>query len=290
MRLAARSSFDRAAQAMVAQSMVRAVAFVLGSALVLLPAGARARRPDTGSPHAAAAAPTASDEEGPAERAARLGLGGRDAANVLLLGPPRSEWVEAAGGGERADALLWPLDGGRLLRGFGSGRWGRHRALDIGAPEGAPIRAAERGIVAYADRTVRGYGRLVMLVHPGGWVTFYSHASELLVQPGQLVARGEVIARVGHSGRALGDHLHFELRDHGVKVDPSALLRELPSGLRLPATPPGPPTRTVRVRRGDTLIRIARRHGVTVRQIVALNGRRRTARLRIGQEIVVPRR
>jgi len=290
---------------------MRALAFAIGTALLVTSGVAGAHPPGQGAGPAvavpAAASPGAAGQDAPdvlttpartdratdaeiAARAARLGLGDRDAANVLLLGPPRPEWAEAAGGAARSADLLWPLPGGRFMRGYGSGRRGRHRAMDLGAPAGAPIRAADRGIVAYADRGVRGYGRLVMLVHPGGWVTYYAHASELLVRPGQLVGRGEVIARVGHSGRARGDHLHFELRDQGVKVDPAGLLVDLPAGLHLEAHETLPPTSTCRVRRGDTLLRLARRHGATVRELQALNGIRRTANLRIGQELVVPSR
>ena len=291
---------------MVAQETVRALAFAIGWAVLLAPGGGAANHPDDPPrPTGAAAEPATGSQAAPAvlapatrsdrasddeiaARAARLGLGERATANVLLLGPPRAEWAEAAGGSVRASALSWPLPDGRFIRGHGSGRRGRHRAMDIGAAAGAPIHAAERGIVAYADRGVRGYGRLVMLVHPGGWVTYYAHASELLVRPGQLVERGEVIARVGHSGSARGDHLHFELRDQGVKVDPAGMLTGLPAGLHLEVHETLPPTRTCRVRSGDTLLRLARRHGATVRELQALNGLRRTARLRIGQELVVP--
>ena len=291
---------------MLAHERMRSLAFALGWVLATIPLPASGDHPDEGHTAAGATSVAPSPPEAPsplarsdaagddeiAARAARLGLGDRDTANVLLLGPPRPDWTEAAGGATRASSLLWPTEHGRFIRGYGSGRRGRHRALDIGAPAGAPIRAAERGIVAYSDRGVRGYGRLVMLVHPGGWVTYYAHASELLVHPGQLVERGEVIARVGHSGSARGDHVHFELRDRGVKVDPSGLLTDLPTGLRLD---PGrgarrPPTSTCRVRRGDTLLRIARRHGASVRELQALNGLRRSSRLRIGQELVVPAR
>jgi murein DD-endopeptidase MepM/ murein hydrolase activator NlpD len=305
---------------MVAQETVRALPFAIGTALLFAAWPAGAHPPEGATPPAPAFTAAAPGQDAPdvlappartdratnaeiAARASRLGLGERAAANVLLVGPPRPDWIEAAGGGNRAADLLWPLQGGRFMRGYGSGRRGRHRAMDIGAAAGAPIRAAERGIVAYADRDVRGYGRLVMLVHPGGWVTYYAHASELLVRPGQLVQRGEVIARVGHSGIARGDHLHFELREQGVKLDPSGLLVDLPAGLHLEArqtrVPDGrsplgwqthPPTRSWRVRRGDTLLRLARRHGASVRELQALNGLRRTARLRLGQELVVPSR
>ncbi|MBI2897087.1 MAG: peptidoglycan DD-metalloendopeptidase family protein [Deltaproteobacteria bacterium] len=222
-------------------------------------------------------------------RAARMSLGSRNTANVLLIGPPRPDWVEAAGGTAAPTNIAWPLDRGRLLRGYGTGRRGRHRALDIGAPGGTQIRAAERGLVAYADRGVRGYGNLAMIVHPGGWVTFYAHAADLLVRPGQIVARGEVIAHVGHSGRAVGDHLHFELRRDGVKLDPAPYLVDLPPGQRIAAHQPLPASiRTHRVRRGDNLQRISRRTGVPVARLVALNGLRRTSRLRVGQSLLLP--
>lgn len=225
-------------------------------------------------------------------RAERLELGGHVAANVLLAGPPRPEWISAAGEGEAPGELLWPLEGGAVSRGFGTGWRGRHRALDLMAARGTPIRAAARGLVAYSAWGIRGYGGLVLLVHAGGWVTLYAHASALLVRAGCIVERGETIARVGRSGNANGDHLHFELRRNGERIDPAPLFVEVPAGVVVPRGPAelNDATFLWRVRRGQTLRFIARRAGVTVESIRALNDLPPDGTLARGRRIVVPRR
>lgn len=157
------------------------------------------------------------------ERSNALGLGTRDAARQLLSGPPRAEWVRAAAGAPQ-DELLWPVEGGRFGRGFGYVRRTRpdlrHDGVDIGADEGAPVRAIADGIVAYSDNGLRGYGNCVLVVHPNGMVSLYAHNSRNTVQPGWRVRRGERLALLGRTGIAHGPHLHFELRVGGRVVDP----------------------------------------------------------------------
>ena len=251
----------------------------------------RAAQAGDGAAAAAEAAEAAATTDADRARSERLELGGHVAANVLLAGPPRAEWIAEAGGSTPPTDFAWPLDGGKLARGFGTGWRGRHRALDLMAERGTTIRAAARGLVAYSAWGVRGYGGLVMLVHPGGWVTLYAHASELLVRPGHVVRRGEPIARVGHTGNANGDHVHFELRRGGEKTDPAPLLVNLPAGVTVPRGPPlTDATFLWRVRRGQTLRFIARRAGVTVESIRALNDIPPDGRLERGRRIIVPRR
>lgn len=115
--------------------------------------------------------------------------------------------------------FIWPTDG-VLSSGFGD-RWGRkHNGIDLTAPEGTPILAAADGRVAYAATDQRGYGNLVILEHENGFITIYAHNRENLVKEGDEVKRGTLIARVGKSGNATGNHLHFEIRQHRVAVDP----------------------------------------------------------------------
>ncbi len=128
---------------------------------------------------------------------------------------------------EGPGTLLHPLEGGHFLRGWGSGAGGYHLALDLYTPPGSPIRAVERGIVAYAGTGVRGYGRFVIVVHPDGLVSAYAHNRENLVVAGELVARGQVIARLGNTGISRGPHLHFMLIDDGEHCDALPLLRPL---------------------------------------------------------------
>lgn len=115
----------------------------------------------------------------------------------------------------------WPLVAGRVLSHFGAPRGSRsHRGLDLGAAHGTPVVAVRDGVVAYAAAGMRGYGKTVIVDHGDGWQTLYAHNSELLVRTGDRVAAGEAIARVGRTGNATGNHLHFEMRNNGRPVDP----------------------------------------------------------------------
>ncbi|MDD5307363.1 MAG: M23 family metallopeptidase [Deltaproteobacteria bacterium] len=162
-------------------------------------------------------------------RALRLGLGTRAAASLLLSGHPKPAWVRAAGKGAHPRTLLFPVRGGVFGRGFGDGEDGGHLAVDISAPMRTRVRAAAGGIVGYAGDGVSGYGNLVLIVHPGGWVTLYGHNDSLLVRAGQRVSRGQPVARLGQTGIARGPHLHFELAVDGRLCDPSPLMRPLPA-------------------------------------------------------------
>lgn len=94
-----------------------------------------------------------------------------------------------------------------------------HQGIDISAPEGTPILAAAKGRVTAAAWTA-GLGYMVEIDHGYGYVTRYGHASKLLVQRGQYVRRGDVIAQVGSTGIANGPHLHYEVRVHGQPRNP----------------------------------------------------------------------
>ena len=164
---------------------------------------------------------------GALHRAERLDLGSREAATLLLNGGFPAAWVDEAGGDRQPEYLRWPIPGYPLGRGFGS-RDGTHLAVDITAPEGTPVQVMAPGIVGYADDGVSGYGNLVLVVHPGGWVTLYAHLSEFEVIPGQRVERSEVIGLVGNTGVSRGPHLHFALIKRGIPVDPLEHMRDAP--------------------------------------------------------------
>jgi murein DD-endopeptidase MepM/ murein hydrolase activator NlpD len=100
-----------------------------------------------------------------------------------------------------------------------SGRYSRHDGLDFAAPRGTPILAAAGGVVVAAGRDA-GYGNRVEIDHGDGLMSRYAHASEVLVKPGDLVERGQPVARVGSSGVSTGPHLHFEVRLDGQALDP----------------------------------------------------------------------
>jgi murein DD-endopeptidase MepM/ murein hydrolase activator NlpD len=100
----------------------------------------------------------------------------------------------------------------------------RHEGVDLAGEEGAEIRAAAGGVVRRAG-ALGGYGNAVEVDHGNGITTLYAHASDLLVREGERVRQGQPIARVGHTGRATGTHLHFEVRQGGRPVDPSRALK-----------------------------------------------------------------
>jgi murein DD-endopeptidase MepM/ murein hydrolase activator NlpD len=156
------------------------------------------------------------------KEAVQLGLGSRRAASLLLTGVVAPEWsAAAASGGDLGDGTLrWPVEKGLFGRGWGSGEHGYHRAVDIGGKLGSPVSAAAPGIVGYVGSELRGYGNVVMVVHPGGWVTLYAHNSHMLVKAGEHVHQGQQIATVGSTGRSTGPHVHFELIYRGRNCDP----------------------------------------------------------------------
>ncbi|MCI5533388.1 MAG: peptidoglycan DD-metalloendopeptidase family protein [Firmicutes bacterium] len=97
--------------------------------------------------------------------------------------------------------------------------WIFHTGLDIGCSSGKDILAAASGKVIMAQ-VYGGYGNCVMIDHGGGIVTLYGHASKLCVSKGDVVKRGQVVAKVGSTGRSTGPHLHFEVRKNGEYVNP----------------------------------------------------------------------
>ncbi|BDG61786.1 peptidoglycan DD-metalloendopeptidase family protein [Caldinitratiruptor microaerophilus] len=117
--------------------------------------------------------------------------------------------------------FVWPASG-PISSPYGP-RWGRfHSGIDIAANAGDPILAARAGVVDLAG-WVGGYGNTVILRHADGSRTLYAHSSRVLVRPGDRVRQGQVIARVGSTGRSTGPHLHFELIA-GRPVDPMRYL------------------------------------------------------------------
>lgn len=132
------------------------------------------------------------------------------------------------------EVLALPV-AGRITSGYGqrqdplSGEESHHAGLDVGAPEGTPIRAPAAGVVLSAGPR-GGYGNAVEVDHGNGLVTLYGHAAEVLVSKGEFIQPGQEIATVGSSGRSTGPHLHFEVRVGGTPVDPNRLLKKY--GLR----------------------------------------------------------
>lgn len=160
--------------------------------------------------------------------AQNLGLGTRQVASQLLRGRVEPRWIRAAARGRQSGMpgeLRWPVTNGWFVRGFGSGEGGYHLAVDIMGEIGWNVRAAAAGIVAYADNGVPGYGNMVLMVHPGGWVTMYAHNSTNSVVAGQWVPRGGILGEVGSTGISRGPHVHFEFIYNGRNCDPAVLFR-----------------------------------------------------------------
>ena len=109
-----------------------------------------------------------------------------------------------------------------------TGELAMHQGVDFVADVGTPILASASGIVVYAGMQAQ-YGNMIEIDHGNGIVTRYGHASRLLVKAGQLVRRGQEIARVGSTGRSTGNHLHFEVRYKGVAQNPVRFLDDTAS-------------------------------------------------------------
>lgn len=145
-----------------------------------------------------------------------------DATVATEAAPARSNNPEKTG-------LMMPLNG-KIGDRFG---WRRHpilgetlfhTGLDLPAPRGTPIRAASDGRVIYSG-WLRGYGQTMVVRHGGGYTTRYAHCSALLKKRGDIVRRGEKIAKVGSSGRSTGPHCHFEVRLLGQPLNPMKFLK-----------------------------------------------------------------
>jgi murein DD-endopeptidase MepM/ murein hydrolase activator NlpD len=154
----------------------------------------------------------------------------REVSPIPIARPLRARYPGTAEHFEREPSVPrhWPVDGqGMVTRGVSVGERGDepHAGLDIAIPVGTPIRASGGGVVADAGRDGE-YGLFVRLTHPDGFETMYGHASRLLVERGDSVTAGEVIALSGSTGRSTAPHLHFEIRRDGRSIDPQTLVQE----------------------------------------------------------------
>jgi murein DD-endopeptidase MepM/ murein hydrolase activator NlpD len=131
--------------------------------------------------------------------------------------------------GAQADAagtepeFRWPARG-RIIQGFKSGG---NDGINISVPAGTSVRAAESGTVVYSGDGLKGYGNLVLIKHPNGFVSAYGNNGELDVKRGEQVKRGQVIAKSGDTGNVNSPQLHFELRKGSTPVDPTSYLAGL---------------------------------------------------------------
>ena len=131
-------------------------------------------------------------------------------------------WVQGTG------QLGWPVSG-EITSPYGyrvHPIWGTtiyHSGIDIGVDEGTPVHAADSGVIVWSD-WMGGYGYAVVIDHGNGLSTLYGHNSELAVDEGQSVSKGQVVAYAGSTGNSTGPHVHFEVRENGDPVDPMGYL------------------------------------------------------------------
>jgi murein DD-endopeptidase MepM/ murein hydrolase activator NlpD len=115
---------------------------------------------------------------------------------------------------------IWPLSKVDVSSPFGYRSGRMHSGIDLRAPKGTSIKAVALGKVIFSGRK-QGYGKIIIIAHSGGIETTYAHNSHNLVDVGQQVRKGSVIAKVGQTGNSTGNHLHFELRRRGKALDPT---------------------------------------------------------------------
>ncbi len=156
-------------------------------------------------------------------------LGGAESALGAMWNVPRA-----------TRQFAWPVWSGTVTSGFGMRHGTMHDGVDIAAPVGTAVRAADSGVVVFVG-TLNGYGNTVIVRHSDNYVTVYGHNSRARVREGSSVARGQTIAEVGTSGRTTGPNLHFEVRYDNHAYNPLSYL-----------APPGPSPAESVARNGPT--------------------------------------
>ncbi len=137
----------------------------------------------------------------------------------------RTDWYEATSVGQRRAGFVAPVTNARMSSGFGMrihpilGYSRFHRGVDYAAVQGTPIYAVSDGLVAFAGRNA-GFGNHIRISHSSTLGTSYSHLSRIAVGPGSRVAQGQLIGYVGSTGMSTGPHLHFEVYQNGMAVNP----------------------------------------------------------------------
>ena len=201
---------------------------------------------------------------------------------------------------------------------YGPRRRRQHQGVDLPLKTGDPVYATFCGRVRISQYNKGGYGNLVIIRHDNGLETYYGHLSERMVEPGQWVEAGQIIGLGGSTGRSTGPHLHFETRYYGQSFDPERLI-DFKNGMLSRETfllkksffsiysnagqdfedeianeeqdkkeaAEKAAMKYYKIRSGDTLGAIARRHGTTVANLCRLNGIKSTTILRSGRSLRV---
>jgi len=159
-------------------------------------------------------------------------------------------WYDRAGNSASRTLMRTPINGARLASGFGKRRHPvlgyskMHRGVDFAAPTGTPIMAAGSGVVEYAGWNGT-YGRYIRIRHNSTYKTAYAHLSRIAkgISPGTRVSQGQIIGKVGSTGRSTGPHLHYEIIVSNRKVNPMTV--RLPAGRSMPENERGPFEKTL---------------------------------------------
>jgi murein DD-endopeptidase MepM/ murein hydrolase activator NlpD len=172
----------------------------------------------TSAPQESSRAPAPGDDH---TRVASLGQGMTDASPPSATDAPQREAaLPASKAAAPSGKFRWPARG-KIISAFGNQPGvGPNDGINISVPRGTEVHAAESGVVTYAGNEVQGYGNLVLIRHPEGWITAYAHNDSLMVKAGENVRRGQVIAKAGNTGSVSQPQLHFEIRQGATPVDP----------------------------------------------------------------------
>ncbi len=123
------------------------------------------------------------------------------------------------------DSFNWPLSG-QIIKPFGLAERGVHNdGVDIAASFGSDIQTTAPGTVAYIGTGLKSFGTLILVKHDGGIISAYAHLSEVLVNEGDVLSSGQIIGRVGQTGRVGSPTLHFEIRQNRTPIDPASVIK-----------------------------------------------------------------
>lgn len=143
---------------------------------------------------------------------------------AISVEPPKGYRMAAPRAHDWGDRLQWPVSG-KVVSGFGPKTGGLHNdGINIAAPRGAPVLAADAGTVVYTGNELEGYGNLVLIRHSDGMITAYAHLAAIHVTRGAAVMRGQTIGTVGSTGSVDSPQVHFEVRRGSAALDPEQYL------------------------------------------------------------------
>ena len=145
-------------------------------------------------------------------------------APVIKKAEPVTSSSKAKPTAYRKNKFAWPVRGTIISRYGAIGKGRSNDGINIKAPLGTVVKAADSGKVAYAGNELKGFGNLILIQHNDGWITAYAHNSSFLVKKGQWVQKGSPIAKVGSSGGVNTPQLHFEVRSGKKPLNPLAYL------------------------------------------------------------------